>query len=190
MIWTFILTALKKFWYIPVILILLFVCCIAFDLYQKNKHIKQVYMNNTAQLLRAASNEVQHVKAKRQMYQHAIDSLSAELKVKPKHITSIHTIKGEYRVDTVVRVDTFYHDNGVMFTGFEYSDNCMTISYNDTNLTAQCNYDFNIVGYKVRPKNWFINFKWNKNKWENKINIVTPCDSIIYKKNLIFEVWK
>jgi len=129
-----------------------------------------------------------------------IDSLKTAyatlVDTKPKFITKIHEIKGETIYRDTGRIEIIMIGQDV-FQSIPIKDKCFTgMAYwqagEDTAMVSVENkIDLGIIGYQVRPKNWFINFKWNPRKWETEAIIINNCDTNMkWTKNLSIEIKK
>jgi len=182
----------KKLW--PYIVISALIAVI-WVLHNRKEHFKEESRRNEANtnnLLLPPSAQVQLVElTKAQIRQnkaikHTFDSLALELKVKPKNVKEIHQIRGETIIHHTTKIDTVIIENKEALTA-EYESECLSAK---VVLSDSAQWDIkqkialDIVATRDKPKNWFWRGLWNKNKWGVSIDIVTPCDSVTFTKNI------
>lgn len=183
---------IKKLW--PYIIISALVAVI-WLLHNRKEHFKAESRRNEANtnnLLLPPSAQVQLVElTKTQIKQnkaikHAFDSLALELKTKPKNVREIHQIRGETIIHHTTKIDTIVIEDKKSLTA-EYESECLTakvILSDSAQWDIKQKIALDIVATRDKPKRWFWRGLWNKNKWGVSIDIVTPCDSVTFSKNI------
>jgi len=194
-------------WIIMFILIFLLAsaCGVGYYYFNRSQHWKSEsnrHEKNSNIYFEKASERVQNftVTPGEARSNKTIDSLFSAygelLSTKTNYITRVHEIQGETIYKDSVRIDTVLI-NGKIFNSIPIRWGCaIGTAYwkegQDTAFTEGSNkLDLGIAVAQDRPKNWFINFKWNRWKWETKAIVINKCDSsMVWSKNLNIEISK
>lgn len=183
---------IKKFW--PYIIISVLIAVI-WLLHNRKEHFKAESMRNeanTSNLLLPPSAQVQLVElTKTQIKQNkaikkTFDSLALEMKVRPKNVKEIHQIRGETIIHHTTKIDTIIIEGKKSITA-EYKNECLNakvVMGDSAEWDIKQKISLDIIATRDKPKNWFWRGLWNKNKWGVSIDIVTPCDSVRFSKNI------
>lgn len=116
-----------------------------------------------------------------------VSVIAKEKNIKPKNIVSVYTLKGESKIDTVIRYDTIYTAIDTL-RRVSVKDGCFVgeiLLGDSASVSLVYSADFEVLCYKKRPKKWFgeavadfFTFRWNKfgKYWEYRVEVKNKCD--------------
>ena len=179
-----------KYWYIPVIIILIGLGWIQTKRLKSVKSERDKYESNQSALLgRFDSVNTRALRLHSRIL--ADSSEIARLKgIKPKNIQTVHIIRCESTIDTVIQ----YRYVGIdSVRTVPIQSGCFTgqITLRDSaQVELSYNLDIELLAYRKRAKNWFLlglkdGFRFGK-YWHYRVELMNKCDSNMrVKQNLL-----